>query len=409
MQRRNFLLGVAAAAGLTAVGIPFRGTLSASKMRGPNRINRVAVIGAGIIGASIAYNLSKRGCDVIVVEQHAPASQASGNSFAWINASYVKLPFSYHLLSTYSLNAYHRLTEEMELPISWGGSLEWFDTPDKERQLVEDIRRIQEFGSPTWVIDASRAGKIEPNVVIGGNRQIAYSALDGATDGRATTHALLNAAVANGATPQFPAKLTQLAEHREGMRVTTSLDSFDVDLAVIAAGVGATEIARMIDLSLEQRSTPGIIVTTEPMAPVLGTVLVAPGVHIHQQNDGRVILGEQAGPPQTDTHQHLLSQRPNSYPTDDLANQHAVRILNMAQRVVPQLASAKIEHAGIGWRPMPLDGLPIVGHPKHAPGVYLAVMHSGITLAPIIGHLAAMEILDGVNVELLSDFRFERF
>ena len=43
------------------------------------------------------------------------------------------------------------------------------------------------------------------------------------------------------------------------------------------------------------------------------------------------------------------------------------------------------------------------------PGIYLASMHSGVTLAPIVGHLAAMEILDNARVDLLSDFRVERF
>jgi len=42
------------------------------------------------------------------------------------------------------------------------------------------------------------------------------------------------------------------------------------------------------------------------------------------------------------------------------------------------------------------------------PSIYLAAMHSGVTLAPIIGRFAAMEILDGVTVDALADFRLER-
>jgi len=43
------------------------------------------------------------------------------------------------------------------------------------------------------------------------------------------------------------------------------------------------------------------------------------------------------------------------------------------------------------------------------PGVYLATMHSGVTLAPIIGELVAMELLDGAETNLLADFRPDRF
>ena len=92
-----------------------------------------------------------------------------------------------------------------------------------------------------------------------------------------------------------------------------------------------------------------------------------------------------------------------------LATQHAARVIAMAGRHIPQIADAEVESVGVGWRPLPLDGLPVVGHVPDMPGIYLASMHSGVTLAPIIGHLAAMEILDNARVDLLSDFRVERF
>ena len=145
------------------------------------------------------------------------------------------------------------------------------------------------------------------------------------------------------------------------------------------------------------------------MEPLLNTVVYTSDTHFHQRSDGRIVIGEKAGPPQTDQHQALLNERPNAYPTKEMANEHAARIIDVAQRYIPQIADAKVERVGVGWRPLPRDGLPIVGHPEAAPGIYLAAMHSGVTLAPIIGQLAAMEILDGVRVDLLADFRYERF
>jgi glycine/D-amino acid oxidase-like deaminating enzyme len=145
------------------------------------------------------------------------------------------------------------------------------------------------------------------------------------------------------------------------------------------------------------------------MEPLLNTVAYTTGTHFHQRSDGRVIIGEKAGSPQTDEHLAFLTERPNAFPTTELANEHAARIIDIAAQYVPQIADAKVERVGVGWRPLPRDGLPVIGRPEAAPGIYLAVMHSGITLAPIIGHLGAMEILDGVRVHLLSDFRYERF
>ena len=51
----------------------------------------------------------------------------------------------------------------------------------------------------------------------------------------------------------------------------------------------------------------------------------------------------------------------------------------------------------------------MLGFSEGAPGVYVAVMHSGVTLAPLVGRLVASEILDGVRVEMLEPYRASRF
>jgi glycine/D-amino acid oxidase-like deaminating enzyme len=63
----------------------------------------------------------------------------------------------------------------------------------------------------------------------------------------------------------------------------------------------------------------------------------------------------------------------------------------------------------LGTRPMPADGLPIIGPVPHAGGAYIAVMHSGITLAPTAGRLIASEIVDGVEAKQLAGLRPARF
>ena len=65
--------------------------------------------------------------------------------------------------------------------------------------------------------------------------------------------------------------------------------------------------------------------------------------------------------------------------------------------------------AALGYRVLPKDGHPIVGFDRGAPGIYFASMHSGVTMAPVMGMLAAMEILDDVEVSLLDDYRLARF
>jgi glycine/D-amino acid oxidase-like deaminating enzyme len=62
-----------------------------------------------------------------------------------------------------------------------------------------------------------------------------------------------------------------------------------------------------------------------------------------------------------------------------------------------------------GFRPMPADGMPIVGFAPGRSDLYVAVMHSGVTLGPLVGRLAATEMLDGVRAEPLAPYRLDRF
>ncbi len=141
---------------------------------------------------------------------------------------------------------------------------------------------------------------------------------------------------------------------------------------------------------------------------MLNRVLVAPGVHVHQRDDGRVVLGEQDGAPQNDAHRSRLADRPNDFPNRQTAREHAERLVAIAARYLPDLALAKFEDVPIGWRPLPLDGHPVIGASPARPDVYFMIMHSGVTLAPIVGELAAYELINGDVVARLEDYRPER-
>jgi glycine/D-amino acid oxidase-like deaminating enzyme len=63
----------------------------------------------------------------------------------------------------------------------------------------------------------------------------------------------------------------------------------------------------------------------------------------------------------------------------------------------------------IGIRPVPIDGFPVVGNIVGQKGVFVAVMHSGVTLAPLIGQLLALEMFQISESPLLQQFRPSRF
>lgn len=71
--------------------------------------------------------------------------------------------------------------------------------------------------------------------------------------------------------------------------------------------------------------------------------------------------------------------------------------------------SVELLSTRLGARPMPADGEPIVGPVAEVPGLYLAVMHSAVTLAPAVGRLVARELIDGTVESALSGCRPDRF
>ena len=133
---------------------------------------------------------------------------------------------------------------------------------------------------------------------------------------------------------------------------------------------------------------------------------------MHQRDDGRIVLGEQDGAPDNEAHALRLEGRPNDFPDEIIARQHGDRMLDIAARFVPDIGGAEFEAAYIGWRPLPLDGHPVLGASPARPDVYLAIMHSGVSLAPIVGQLVARELIEGAVIEGLEPYRptrtFER-
>ncbi len=93
----------------------------------------------------------------------------------------------------------------------------------------------------------------------------------------------------------------------------------------------------------------------------------------------------------------------------DDSQEHADELLDRATHYLPALAGATAFPVPVGYRPMPLDELPVIGFAEAVSNLYVAVMHSGVTLAPLVGEWAAMEIAHGARIEALERYRPDRF
>ncbi|MDA9032772.1 FAD-binding oxidoreductase [Gammaproteobacteria bacterium] len=370
-------------------------------------LKKITVVGAGIVGTCIAHELSRLGQNVTIIDKSLPGSGTSGKSFNWVNATYPKRPYSYNYLSQLGIAAFDDLYRYIDFPSKWNGSLEWFVEPNKHKKLLNNVNKLSNY--PTYskykIIDSLKASSYEPNINFNNNNNIVYSVEDGAIDALKTIENLVARTIFNGGKIRNNC-IYKNSIYRNGKlsSISTSLGEIETDLIIFATGINTN---LLINKKVLKEPTPGIIIKTKPYMKVINKIIVGPGIHIHQQNDGRLVIGEQDGAPEN--HKIRLEGYPSKFPSSIIAKQHINKILYKAKSFIKNIDDVEVESVEIGWRPLPLDGLPIVGFIDSKKDTYVASMHSGISLGPIVGKIVAHEITENIYNNLLKEFRPSRF
>ena len=380
MQRRTVLQLFA---GVAVAGLP----------TGQAAPKRVVIAGAGILGVNIAYQLVKRGAAVTLVERAQPGRGATANSFAWINAK--KRPRDYFDLSRLGIQAWRQLDREFSgaLPLVWGGSLEWRADAALAARLKTEITEFQAWGYPVTAVDAAALRGLEPRLTAGTMMGGAHWSDEGHIDPVGVTERVLQKAEMNGARLVCPAEVTALDVAAGTLRaVRTSAGDLEADVLVVACGVDTPRVAGFAGVRVPLKESPGVLVHVPPQPQLVQRVILAPVGNIKQKPDGRIVAGSDF-----------------ASGGGDISHSAGERLLKTMATVLPDLGRVGVEKMTQGFRPMPADGLPIVGFAPGRRDLYLAVMHSGVTLGPLMGRLAASEILDGVRADPLQAYRLERF
>ncbi len=350
---------------------------------------KIIVIGAGIIGASIAWHLSRKGASVTVIAQQT-GGVATANSFAWINASWGNPEFYFHFRRR-SMAEWSRLKADLpDIPLSWCGGLCW-DLPEPEL----DAYAAQHHGWGYGIQPVNRATStmLEPSLVNPPDYAL-HVAEEGAVEPATASRLLLEDAQRHGAILLSGIRVKSLL--KEAGRITgveTDEGPMRADHVALAAGAGTAALAASADIFVPLETPPGLIVHSRPTRKLLNGLVMTPELHMRQTAEGRVIAGSDFG-----------GTDPGNDP------QAAARELFAKVKAALKGGEAlELDFHTVGYRPTPKDGLPILGRVETVPGLYLAVLHSGVTLAPLVGLLAAEEIADGREDYQLAPFRPERF
>lgn len=398
MHRRSFLTS---AGGLAVYGLP---RLVYSR----ERQLRVGVVGGGIIGASIAYHLARAGAQVNLFEKIRPAAGATEKSLAWINPMVVNK--DYMALRLESMLAWRKLNQPLDLRVIWGGAISWTNHRERAEHVKARALALEGTADAPRILDAQSFASISPAVMPGPIAAGFFAPADGQVDPVWATHRFLHHAERLGAKIRFPCEV-QAIDFRAGQLagVTTNRGKFPLDRLIIASGIDTPHLLSMVGYGFRLQYSPRLMAHSLPLEELSRIVYEVSGeLEFKQMGSGRIAATFEFGPPDIAVHREIR-EHPIDFPSADIRKMHGEMLLSKVSGFMPGARNAALDKVMLCFRPLPLDGLPVVGTVPGTPDVYMVVTHSGVTLAPVLGHYATHEVLSGKTVARLAPYRPDRF
>ena len=352
----------------------------------------VVIIGGGVRGLAIAYSLAKEGVDVVLLEKRYIAAGASGLNMGYVNIS-AKKPTFYTQFSKISADMYPDLNEELGGDIEYErkGSLHVAETEqewDELSKIVDQCNKVNGMGMRMLTIDEMR--QMEPNLsahLLGGF----YCPIDGGVNPLKLTRAFMRQAIRKGARILTGREVLEIRVASGRIEeVVTSRETISTHIVVNTAGIHVPRISKMVSIDVPVYPERGQIIITEALPLILSRTVG----EYKQFQDGQFLLG---------TTKENVGQ--DTGVTIDMLSSRARRAI----RIIPALQKASAIRCAAGLRPMTPDRRPIYHKVDGVSDFYIAVGHSGITLAPITGKIFSELITTGKTDILIDEYRLDRF
>jgi glycine oxidase len=359
------------------------------------------VVGGGIIGASLAFELANRKLSVLILDRQEPGQEASWAAAGMLGPepeSAEDLAIVLH--AKMSLASYPAFIEKIEetsglkAGFRRDGALKIFFGPNGPSERDRATAAHRQAGLATSSITISEARAIEPSIATGASAA-AWLPDECSVDPRALTSAVLAACTKGGVEIRAGIAAEQIFE-KDGRceGVIAGGEKLHSKHIIVAAGcfsAGVNGVGQYAPTS----PVRGQIVALLPAQGGLKCVLRSERGYVVPRNDGRIIAGS--------TSEHVGFEKKTT--TDGIQ-----QILNAAIELAPVLANATIADAWSGLRPDTPDHLPILG-PAEPEGLWIATGHyrNGILLAPGTAKVMADWIVDGKSSLALEQFSPRRF
>jgi glycine/D-amino acid oxidase-like deaminating enzyme len=365
---------------------------------------KVAVVGGGVIGVSTARQLARAGAKVILLTESVLTSGASGRSLSWLNsAGMYREP--YHRLRMAGMDRYRTLSAQQpgQRWLRFAGGLAWYaDDKGEELRRRHDHHVAHGYDSQLLTRDQVSAHTPGVNAATIPDAGAMWNPGEGWVDLPSLVQFLIKDFLRYGGqliTDAGPCSIRTQAGSITGV-ATDDGGLFRVDAVVLATGAAVPAIVADLGISIPDATPVSLLVMSRPVHHPLQAVLNSPRVSVRPTPDAGLAIDSDW------TSAHITRAADGSYQVPPAVIEE---LLAEASRVLQAKPELKPAWFGIGPKPIPADGEPVLGGVDEVHGLYLAFTHSGATLGLIAGELLAYEITTGASHPMLAEFNVRRF
>jgi len=362
----------------------------------------VVIVGGGINGCSLAYQLAKKGLEVVLLEKNYIASGATGRCGAgirqqWSTKENVRLAME-------SVKIFERLSREFgDIGFRQGGYLIAIHDDNEMKQAEKNVEMQRSLGLKVSIIDSDEITKIVPILDVEGMHAIGatFCPTDGHADPFKTTFAYAREAVKNGAEILTHTEVKAISKNNGRINsVKTDNGEIKTSFVVDAAGVWSKEIARMAGIEIPNVPYRKEIIVTERIKPLFKAMVISfkDGIYFSQQDEGQIL----GGIPNPHERKGYLTMPTFSFLT------HMAKTLT---RYAPSLSYIRVLRHWTGFYDVSPDARPIIGEDPNVKGFIHCHGFSGhgFMLSPMVTKILTEYIADNKPSDFLESLSIERF
>jgi sarcosine oxidase subunit beta len=378
------------------------------------------VIGSGVIGSSVAYNLSKRGISVNLIESGTIGcgSSCACDGFVILQS---KSPGPHLTMALASEVLYRTLPDELDWDIGYRhcGGMIIIEREEELNAMKIFMSKQQNLGLDVHLLSGDEARKVEPALaphIVGAT----ICSRDAQVNPMYLVTGYINAAKREGLVVHKNTPVTEITMKSNKITgVIAGGNHFSAGTVICCCGVKTPELLSKLNINLQIKPRRGQLVITEPVEPIINHVMlcsryIAAKYHpelLENADDDAIRLGVGMALEQTAEGGLLIGSTREFVGFDKNVSEVGIRtVVAHAVRMVPALKKIRMVRAFAGLRPYTPDGKAFMGAVPNYKGLYVAAGHEGdgIAYAPITGKSMAELIVNGKSEANLTPFAVDR-